>query len=149
VLKVEDLEPVHRAAEEQRESRTASPELGRGRKRQVDLKAARQQEHSVDRRPAGKIEQVDSLELTSEVARPVAKHLRDGHTVHDAESEVEVRPAIAPAAGSPAHQRPGDYTRVRRRHREHALADTVTLGDGEHDPIIPRAERADQGRSSS
>jgi hypothetical protein len=120
------------APEQQTEPRAARAELRRGAERQVDLQAARQQEHAVDQRLRRQVEEVDGAERVGELARPVGQHPIDPLVAGDAERQVDVRPAVAAVAGQRADRGAGDHPGIGCCHPKDVVAHALAIGDGEH-----------------
>ena len=130
------LRHVDGTTEEQPEPWTARAERGRRRERQIDLQAARQQKHSIDRGPSWKVEQVGCIELGHELPRPVGQDVAHRHVVGHSEGQVEIRPAIAAAIREPADDGGGDHVRIGRGHLEHAIMHAIPVLDAEHAVIL-------------
>ena len=100
----------------------------------MELERVRQQEHAVDGRPGLEVDEVHSVELVDERARPVSEHVGDRRVVGDAEGEVQVGVAVAGAHGERAHGGSGDDSLVLLREPQQAIAESIPLLDGEHEP---------------
>ena len=126
------------AAEEQLKARASRAEFGRGREREIDLKTAGEQKDPVQRRAVSEIEQVNCLEFADDGSTPVPEHLGGRAAVRDPERQIEIRPAVARAAHCPADGGRGDNARVGIGQLEQALADAISLLNGEQRAILPK-----------
>jgi hypothetical protein len=121
-----------RRAEEKPESRAGGTKLSRRCHRQVELKRVRQQEYAVGGRAALKIGELYRAEFSGERGRPIIENLGDRDVAGDAEREVQVGEAIAAAHSERPHHGPGYDPAVLLREPQHALAEGISLLDGEH-----------------
>ena len=108
-------------------------ERGGRRERKVDLQAARQQEHAIDRGPGREVEQVGGVELRGELPSPVAEDVAHRYGVGHRKGQVEIRPAISAAFRKTADDGGGDHARIGRGHLQHAFTHAVPFVDAEHE----------------
>jgi hypothetical protein len=85
-------------AEQQRKAIGRRRERRCGREREIDLKAAGQEEDAIDAR-AGRIVEEPAAAERLHGQRPVAEHRVERHVVRDAERQVDVRPPVAAGGG--------------------------------------------------
>ena len=104
----------------------------------------REEEHSVDDLPAGKVEQPHRPELISQCPAPVFQHLSHRHVVCYGEHEIEVRPPVSFVVREGSKGRPGYDTGVMRRRVQHQVPNAVAVAEIEHDPILDPARRQRQ-----
>ena len=123
---------LHRLTEQQLEPGAEGAELGAGRERDVDLQAAGEQEHAIDRGQERQVEEMNGAELALEVTRPLGEEVGSFRSGREPECEVEVRPAIAAAQGQRPHHRARDHATVRARHLQQPVAHAIALLDAEH-----------------
>jgi hypothetical protein len=138
-----------RLAKQKPESWAGGTELSRRCHRQVELKRVRQQEYAVGGRAALKIGELYRGKFSGERGRPIIENLGDRDVADDAEREVHVGEAIAAAHSERPHHGPGYDAAVLLREPQHALAEGISLLDGEH-AYFPRFfELVDLGTFSS
>src|SRR5436305_109420 len=123
---------LDRLPEEQLELRTKRTELSRRREREVDLQVSREEEHAIQGRQKGQIEEVSGTQVLDQMRCPFTEHVTGGDALSEAKPEVEVGPAIARALRERADQSASDDAWVGPSHREDRLPDSFAFIYGEH-----------------
>jgi hypothetical protein len=126
---------LHSISEKQLELRSQSTELRPTGERQVDLKVAWKEEDPVHSRPVREIKEVCSTEFALDGLRPVLEDPFQRRVVGRPERQVQVRPSVFTGDGRP-NDSSSDYSSVCASHLKEAIADTISLFNREHGPLV-------------
>jgi len=72
---------LFRRAKQKPKLRAYRAELRGGREREIALQATWQQEHPINGRPTGQVEELDRLTLTNQTGSEIIEYRGDGHVV--------------------------------------------------------------------